>query len=45
VLTALDVSDIGQVVREIEDMIVIFGEYYYRFDVPKSKIKQGEILY
>jgi hypothetical protein len=37
---ALDVPDIGHVVRETEDKIVIFGEYNYRFDVPKSKIKQ-----
>jgi hypothetical protein len=27
-------------VRETDDKIVIFGEYNYRFDVPKSKIKQ-----
>ncbi len=26
--------------RETDDKIVIFGEYNYRFDVPKSKIKQ-----
>ena len=26
--------------RETDDMIVIFGEYNYRFDVPKSKIKE-----
>jgi sporulation protein YlmC with PRC-barrel domain len=31
---------IGHVVRETDDKIVIFGEYNYRFDVPKSKIKQ-----
>ena len=37
---ALDVPDIGHVVRETDDKIVIFGEYNYRFDVPKSKIKQ-----
>src|ERR687889_48603 len=27
-------------IKETEDKIVIFGEYNYRFDVPKSKIKQ-----
>jgi len=26
--------------KETEDKIVIFGEYNYRFDVPKSEIKQ-----
>ena len=37
---ALDVPDIGHVVRETDDKIVIFGEYNYRFDVAKSKIKE-----
>ena len=37
---ALDVPDIGHVVRETDDKIVIFGEYNYRFDVPRSKIKE-----
>jgi sporulation protein YlmC with PRC-barrel domain len=37
---ALDVSDIGHAVRGTGDKIVIFGKYNYRFDVPKSKIKQ-----
>ncbi len=37
---ALDVPGIGHVVRETDDKIVIFGEYNYRFDVPKSKIKE-----
>jgi hypothetical protein len=37
---ALDVPDIGHVVRETDDKIVIFGEYNYRFDVRKSKIKE-----
>jgi hypothetical protein len=37
---ALDVPDIGHVVRETDDKIVIFGEYNYRFDVPKSNIKE-----
>jgi hypothetical protein len=31
---------IGHIMKETEDKIVIFGEYNYRFDVPKSKIKQ-----
>ena len=28
------------VVRETDDKIIIFGDYSYRFDVPKSGIKQ-----
>ena len=31
---------IGHIVRETDDKIVIFGEYDYRFDVPRSKIKE-----
>jgi hypothetical protein len=31
---------IGHIVKETDDKVVIFGEYNYRFDVPKSKIKQ-----
>ena len=31
---------IGHIMKETEDKIVIFGEYNYRFDVPKSAIKQ-----
>jgi hypothetical protein len=31
---------IGHIMRETDDKIVIFGEYNYRFDVPKSKIKE-----
>jgi RNase P/RNase MRP subunit p29 len=31
---------IGHVTKETQDKIVIFGEYNYRFDVPKSKIKE-----
>jgi hypothetical protein len=31
---------IGYIMKETGDKIVIFGEYNYRFDVPKSKIKQ-----
>ena len=31
---------IGHVMKETDDKIVIFGDYNYRFDVPKSKIKE-----
>jgi hypothetical protein len=31
---------VGHIMRETDDKIVIFGEYNYRFDVPKSKIKE-----
>ena len=31
---------IGHIVRETDDKIVIFGEYNYRFDVPRSKIEE-----
>jgi adenylate cyclase len=31
---------IGHVMKETEDKIVIFGSFGYRFDVPKSKIKE-----
>ena len=34
----LDNPNVGFVVRETPDKIVIFGEHDYRFDVPKSKI-------
>src|SRR5918912_36056 len=30
---------VGHVMKETEDKIVIFGDYNYRFDVPKSTIK------
>jgi hypothetical protein len=33
-------DSIGHIVRETSDSIVIFGSYDYRFDVPKSKIKE-----
>ena len=29
---------IGHVMKETDDKIVIFGDYNYRFDVPKSRI-------
>lgn len=28
----------GHVVLEIDDKIVVFGHYDYRFDIPESKI-------
>ena len=37
---ALDSPYIGHVVRETDDKMVIFGSFGYRFDVPKSKIKE-----
>ena len=33
-------DNIGHVMKETDDKIVIFGSYNYRFDVPKSKIKE-----
>ena len=33
-------DSIGHILRETDDRIVIFGSYNYRFDVPKSKIKE-----
>src|ERR671926_372232 len=37
---ALDSPYIGHVIKETADKIVIFGDYNYRFDVPKSEIKE-----
>ena len=37
---ALDSPHVGYVVRETDDKIIIFGDYNYRFDVPKSGIKE-----
>ena len=37
---ALDSPHVEYVVREIDDKIIIFGDYNYRFDVPKSGIKE-----
>ena len=31
---------VGHVMKEIDDKIVIFSDYNYRFDVPKSGIKE-----
>ena len=36
----LNEDHVGHIMKEIEDKIVIFGDYNYRFDVPKSKIKE-----
>ncbi len=33
-------DSIGHIMRETDDRIVIFGSNNYRFDVPKSKIKE-----
>lgn len=33
-------DSIGHIMRETDDKIVVFGSYDYRFDVPKSKIKE-----
>lgn len=30
----------GHITKETDDKIVIFGSFGYRFDVPKSKIKE-----
>ncbi|MGB7663778.1 MAG: hypothetical protein WBL67_13670 [Nitrososphaeraceae archaeon] len=40
---ALDSPHVGYVVRETDDKIIIFGDYNYRFDVPKSGIKGSEL--
>ena len=37
---ALDASDIGHVVRETPDKIVVFGGGDERFDIPISEIQQ-----
>jgi hypothetical protein len=36
----LNEDHIGHVMKETEDKIVVFGSFGYRFDVPKSKIKE-----
>ena len=36
----LNEDHVGHVMKETEDKIVIFGSFGYRFDVPKSKIKE-----
>lgn len=35
---ALDSPYVGDVVRETDDKIVVFGHCDYRFDIPKSEI-------
>lgn len=43
---ALDSPDVGHVVREAEDVIVVFGRGDDRYDIPKSAIKfaAGNVL-
>lgn len=43
---ALDSPDVGHVVREAEDVIVVFGKGDDRYDIPKSAIKfaAGNVL-
>jgi adenylate cyclase len=36
----LNEDHVGHVMKETDDNIVIFGDYNYRFDVPKSEIKE-----
>jgi adenylate cyclase len=36
----LNEDHVGHVMKETDERIVIFGDYNYRFDVPKSKIKE-----
>ena len=36
----LNEDHVGHIMKETDDKIVIFGSYGYRFDVPKSKIKE-----
>jgi adenylate cyclase len=36
----LNEDHVGHVMKETYDKIVIFGDYNYRFDVPKSEIKE-----
>jgi hypothetical protein len=36
----LNEDHVGHVMKETEDKIVVFGSFGYRFDVPKSKIKE-----
>jgi hypothetical protein len=36
----LNEDHVGHVMKETDDKIVIFGDYNYRFDVPKSEIKE-----
>jgi adenylate cyclase len=36
----LNEDHVGHVMTETDDKVVIFGDYNYRFDVPKSEIKE-----
>ena len=36
----LNEDHVGHIMKETDDKIVIFGDYNYRFDVPKSRIKE-----
>lgn len=36
----LNEDHVGHVMKELDDKIIIFGDHNYRFDVPKSKIKE-----
>jgi hypothetical protein len=36
----LNEDHVGHVMKETDDRIVVFGSFGYRFDVPKSKIKE-----
>jgi len=43
---ALDSPDVGHVVRETEEKIIVFGEANTRYDIPKSSIRfvSGNVL-
>jgi class 3 adenylate cyclase len=36
----LNEDHVGHIMKETDDKIVIFGDYNYRFDIPKSEIKE-----
>ena len=36
----LNEDHVGHIMKETDDKIVIFGSFGYRFDVPKSEIKE-----
>jgi len=36
----LNEDHVGHIMKETDDKIIIFGSFDYRFDVPKSKIKE-----
>ena len=43
---ALDFPDVGHVVRETEDKVIVFGDANTRYDIPKSAIRfvSGNVL-